>query len=394
MMRKMRFKALQILFLSVFLLVTNVLEQGNAWAADAKVTPGLAVGGGYDDNILLTEDDKVSSSIITVSPSVRLDYKTLSSKLLLKADWDILSYLDESDFDRTNQYYRAIGNHRLTERWTTSADFKYSRDTNLDSYLQETGRVFERTQRDYLVAGGGVGYDLTAISKLAADYHYQTATYDGVGYSDYDRHDAALNYSHRLKNERDTLSLGTSYYSRSNDNNDVESNALDLGWNRNWTSIIRSAAAIGVRYTSVKHQDDGLEDENVGGKASLSITSLGLASTTTFRYFHDIRTTEEGDDVNVDNFYLSYRRSITERFGVGIIGRLVFSYKLFDQQAEVNDERFYWIEPNLFYRLSQNLDLSLRYKYENHTEFLDEGDVNEERNIIWLELSYAFPIEL
>ena len=46
-------------------------------AADVKLIPRLAVGGAYDDNIFLSKNDKVSSSIFTVSPSVELDYQTL-----------------------------------------------------------------------------------------------------------------------------------------------------------------------------------------------------------------------------------------------------------------------------------------------------------------------------
>ena len=76
-------------------------------------------------------------------------------------------------------------------------------------------------------------------------------------------------YSHRLKNERDTLSLGPSYYHRSNDLNEVDSFSLDIGWDRDWSSIASSDAAIGARYTNVKSNDGTDENDNLGGKRTI-----------------------------------------------------------------------------------------------------------------------------
>ena len=151
-------------FLPIILVFSILFLSTPAGAADTKIIPKLAVGGAYDDNIFLSRDDKVSSSLITVSPGLEIDYQTLLSKLVVTADLDILSYLDESDLNRTNQYYRLSGDHRIKERWNTSVDFKYYRDTTLNTYLQETGRVIDRVGRDFFEAGGGVGYDVTKIS--------------------------------------------------------------------------------------------------------------------------------------------------------------------------------------------------------------------------------------
>jgi hypothetical protein len=351
------------------------------------------VGAAYDDNIFFSEENKVDSSIFTVSPRVDFDYDTLLSSIRFTADFDILTYLDESDLNRTNQYYRLSGERQIKERWDTSAFANYTNDTALNTYLQETGRVIERVERDYFDAGARVAYNLTTRSSISTRYRYQTASYEDDVFDDWDRHQVNLYYNQRLKSEIDRLSIGPSYYHRTNDANEVDSYSLDIGWNREWSSISSSFASIGARYIEVK-QNDGEEDDRWGAKGRLEYTYSGEISTTEIRYFHDLRTTAEGDDINVDNFYLTYRRSITERFGAGIDGRLVFSYKLFDRDSDVNDTRYYWIEPRLFYRLTERLRLSLRYRYQNNYEDLDEGDRTRERNIVWLQLSYGFPINL
>jgi hypothetical protein len=392
-LKKQLCQAGQAFFLPIMLVVPTLFLPNFAGAAETKVIPRLAVGAAYNDNVLLSAEDEVDSTIITVSPSLEFDYKTLLSNLSFKADLDILSYLDESDLDRTNQYYRLNGDHQIAERWTTSAELRFYRDTTLNTYLQETGRVIERFERDYFDAGGRVGYNLTNVSWISAGYRFQTASYEGDVYSDYDSHDVNLYFSHRLKSELDVLYIGPSYYYRTNDLNDVDSFALNFGWKRDWSSITSSDAAIGARYANVE-QKDGTEDDNWGAKAKLDIDFTGIVSSTTFRYYHDLRTTVDGDDINVDNFYLTYRRSLTERFGIGMDGRLVFSYKLLDQDSDINDERYYWLEPRLYYQLTEHLDLSLRYRYQNNVESLDDGDVTRERNIVWLQVSYGLPILL
>ena len=50
--------------------------------------------------------------------------------------------------------------------------------------------------------------------------------------------------------------------------------------------------------------------------------------------------------------------------------------------------------PRLFYRLTENLELSLKYRYQNNVELRDEGDLTRERNIVWLQLSYGFSMLL
>ncbi|BBO77635.1 hypothetical protein DSCW_50520 [Desulfosarcina widdelii] len=349
------------------------------------------MGAAYDDNILYTEDEKVDSSILTVSPSVDLDYETLLSSVTLSADWDILTYLDESDLNRTNQYYELSGDRRFKERWKADIDLKYYDDTTLNTYLQETGRVIERVQRNFLEAGGDVDYDLTTVSGLSVGYRYQDASYDDDDFSDYYNHRGNLYYVHRLKTEVDRISIGPSYYYRKNDFNEVDSYSMDIGWHRDWSTVSYSFASIGARYAEVT-DEDGSDDDSWGARARIDLSFDGETSTTLFRYFHDLRTTSQGDDINVDNFYFSYRQLLTERFRAGINARLVFSYKLLDRQSDVNDSRYYWLEPNLTYDVMRNLRVSLSYRYQNNVESGDDGerDITRERNVFWLQFSYSW----
>ncbi|MCB2146378.1 MAG: hypothetical protein KQI81_07870 [Deltaproteobacteria bacterium] len=383
----------QLFFAMLFLWLCPPFFSDPALAADWRLTPKLGVSGGYDDNIFYTQDDKVGSSIINAEPGLEADFKSLLSSIRLTADFEILSYLDESNLNRVNQYYRLDGNHRLGQRWDVRGGFRYYDDTTLNTYLEETGRVVERINREYLYAMGGIAYDISTISSIDANYSYEQARYEDDVFPDYDRQRVNLRYKHRLKNQQDELSVGPSYYIRTNDLNDTDYVALDLGWERDWSDITNTFASIGARYTTVE-DNDGNSDDSWGARARFNLTRQGVASQTRFEYYHDLATLVDGTDVNVDNFYLRYDYLLTERFGVGINGRLVFSYDLSSSQDGVEDNRYYMVEPFLFYRLTKDFRVYLRYSYQNSSKDLIDNDDSRERNRAWIEFKYELPMML
>ena len=363
-------------------------------AAEWKVTPKIGVTGGYDDNIYFTEEDKVDSSIVNVGPAVEVDYNALRSSFNLTADWEILSYLDESDLNRVNQYYRFKGDHRLGERWDVRAGLRYYNDTTLKTYLEETGRSAQREERAYAFGSGGLSYDISTVSSIDADYQYVNVRYEDDVYPEYDRHRVSLRYRHRLMTEQDTLLVGPSYYHRTNDSNDTDYWSLDLGWRRDWSDITRTYASIGARYTEVDFADDRDDDDTWGALARFNWRRRGLVSNLVFNYYHDLTTLVDGRDVNVDNLYLSYDHRLTERFGLGIRGRLVFTYDLLDnaEEEEVEDNRYYKIEPFLFYRLTEEFTLSAGYSYENNSKDAFDSEQTRERNRVFIQLAYELPM--
>lgn len=377
--------------LPILLMVISLLLSNYAAAAEVKVTPKITVGGSYDDNVLFSSTNKISSPIVNVRPRLDVDYKTLLSTYALEADVNVLRYLDESDLDRTNQYYKLSGDNQIKERWNTSFDLSYRQDTTLNTYLQETGQAVQRSQRDYFQGSGEVSYRLSEINGISLGYRYQNASYEQKSFSDYYSHSGGIYFNHHLKDQVDTISFGPGYYYRKSDVDEVDAISINTRWKRDWSPITHSDARLGVRYTKVK-PFDGPDGDTWGGVARLDITFQGLASTTLFRYFHDLGTTVNGDDVNVDNFYLRYRRSITERLSAGIDGRLVFNYKLLNQQSGINDSRYYRISPVISYRLTQYLGISLSYRYQNSVTYLDTGNETIESNAVSIQLHSSWPM--
>ena len=378
---------------SVLLLASIFCISSLAVAADWRLVPSIGLAGGYDDNIFFDRDNKVDSSIIDITPGVELDYNSLLSTLRLTADYNILRYLDESDLDRVNQYYQLDGTHQMGQRWNTRAELRYNRDTTLNTYLEETGRVIDRVDRDFFSGKGGLNYAISTVSAIDTEYQYEKAEYEDNQFPKYSRHRLNLRYQHRLKSQQDVLSIGPSFYHRRNDLNNTNYAALDFGWERDWSEITNTYASIGARYTNVDPKS-GDDENDWGATARFDLTHRGIASTITFEYYHDLATSAFGADINVDNFYLKYSYLLTARFGVGIDGRLVFSYDLFDKDDEEDNSRYFEVQPFTYYRLTEKLYMYLRYSYQNSSQDLFKTSELRQRNRIWIEFQYQWPMML
>ena len=369
-------------------------------AADWKLVPKIGVYGGYDDNILFKEQEKLSSTVVNVEPGLEVEYESLLSSIHLSADLEVLRYLEEEDFDRENQYYRLTANHRFGQRWDSRAGFNYYNDNILRTYLEDTGRVEEISQidREYFYAMGGMAYNISTISSIDTQYRFEKSIYDSSRYTDYNRHRVDLRYKSHLKNQQDAISIGPSFYHRTNNVNDTDYISLDLGWERDWSPITNSLATIGGRYAMVENQQSDDDLDKWGVRASLRIRHKGPASSLEFMYYHDVDTTAAGTDINVDNFKLRYNYRLTERFSMGLYSRFVLSYDLLgtssDEENYVEDSRYLEIRPFLGYRLTEKLDVSINYAYQNSSEDIVDSENTRERNRFWIEFAYEIPLIL
>ena len=391
------------LFLAI-LLIALFFGLNTPYAAELWFTPKVGVSGGYDDNILFNKEEKVNSSFINVEPSAKLKYKSLLSTLTMNADWDFLNYLDESDFNRVNHDYSIKAAHQITQRWDANIELRYRKDSTLNSYLEDTGRVINLLDRDYYYALGGISYDISATSWVNAEYSYTKAQYEDDEYPDYDRHTVDLRYDHRLNSQIDVISIGPSYYYRTNELNDTDYFSLDIGWKRRWSDITKSFVSIGARYADIQYVDEEEEynedRSDWGVRARVDLNHEGITSSTIFKYYHDVDTTADGIDVNVDNLYLQYRFLVTERFRMGIQGRLIFSYNLFSSENrdnsddEIDNSRYYDLQPFLEYQIFKELGMSLNYRYQNSSEDPIDSENVSGKNRVWIEFFYSLPIKM
>ncbi|MBU0995230.1 MAG: hypothetical protein KJ737_22265 [Proteobacteria bacterium] len=365
------------------------------FANELKLEPALSLAGGYNDNLFWEKNGKVGDAVVKIHPDLKLDYRSEVSHISSLFSFDFFGYADEKELNDIKSAYQLAGDFQGSEKWSSEIESSFIKDTTLDSYLEETGRVIRREDHDLYKIGGTVAYAMFIRSSIACSYNYLNSSYSDPDFFDYNQHSVFLSYRHRMTNEIDTLSIDPAYSYTKTGWNNTENLSLSMGWTRKLTEVFYARMMIGLRHTVVSYDNSSEDDDYQGAKALFDLTwNRAERIRIKINYFHDLRTTVDGDVINTDNVYLKYDHSLTYYWGVGISGRLINSYQLTSSVADKSRTIYYQIEPHVYYHLTETSSLIFYYRYQNSYDDSLKNNKEVECNSVWLEFQIGFPVEL
>jgi hypothetical protein len=357
-----------------------------------ELIPSLRLTAEYDDNIDYVRDSSDAEDDFSGSarPGVQLIYNTERLSLTGRGEVDFKKYLNETDFDRTNQLYEIQTRYQAHHRWRLSGNYSYRRDQTIDSQFEETGRAFERRRAVRHDASGGVQFALTELSDIGPFVIYRRADYSGNDNTDYDRYTVQLPYTKRFQNQLDTVRITPAYTRyRSDDNEKGDGYRLTLFWEHLLSETLTFDVEIGGRYTDVEDQD-GDSSSNFGGVGNIGLTKQGETFRGEVRFSRDLGITAEGELVSVDRLRLYADKLFTERFGFRFTGNAWHSTRENDNRP--NDKTVsFEVRPAFYYRLAENHSVELDYSYRNSRELDEPGNPTTQRNTVALSFNFAFP---
>ncbi len=196
--------------------------------ADVTLVPSFRAMTEYNDNVTFARAQEINDFVGTFTPGFTLDYNTALTDFSSSVELDFLKYLEESDLDTVNQRYAVKGGYKVTERTKVTGNLSYIRDTTLDSELQETGVVVDRSDRERFIGGGGVLYNLSETTELGVKYDYTDTSYHSKEYVDYDMHSVSLSLNRRLKSQRDVVTVQPYYWRTTSDASNVDNYGLSV----------------------------------------------------------------------------------------------------------------------------------------------------------------------
>jgi hypothetical protein len=375
-----------------FFCLALILLPVASFAGEVVFVPVIRLITQYDDNIDFTKDsdDAVDDFAGRAIPEARLEYHTERLNLNGRARLDFKKYLNETDFDRTNQLYEVETEYQAHSRWTLSGNYGFRRDETTDFQFEETGRVFERKRTQRHNATGSVRFALTELTDIGSFVSYRRADFSGSDNTDYDRYTIELPYSKRFQNQLDTIRL-TPAYSRynSDDNEKADDYRLTLFWQHLLSETLTFYMTVGGRYTTVE-EENGDKNSNFGGVGNIGLTKKGETFTGDIRYSRNLRSTTEGELINVDRLFVFADKRITERFGARFRGNAYHSNRENDDAPNDKVISFELI-PALYYMLTENHSVQLTYSYRNQRQLDEPGNPVTQRNQVWLGLVLKFP---
>jgi len=374
------FYAILIVFFLFFLL--------EAFGSEITATPSLGLKVEYDDNIDFNRNNEIDDFSGSAIPGLQLNYLTELLEFNAYGEVDVKRYFDETDFNRTNQLYGFDSKYKMIERLNLLGEFEYRKDETIDSQLEETGRIFELDRRERYYADGGLRYQISELSEIGPNFSYEKTNFSSKEDDDYDLYRIALTYSKEFQNEIDTISLVPSYAKYESDTQDADGYRFEVAWKHLLGETITSDILVGARYTRIDSKDEANNDNNWGGIGKVDLTKKGETFIGNIGYYHDIRSSSQGEIIQVDRIFLNFDKRLFERYGFKFEGSGYYSR---NESGDKDKIRYFVLTPSIYYMLTENHTLELFYSYQNQVEVDEPGNPNTQRNRVWLSLKLEFP---
>ena len=282
------------------------------------------------------------------------------------------------------------GRYRLSQRLNTSGSFGYTKDTTLDSELEETGRVVKREDRKQYQGDCALSYGLDEISEIDIGYEYRSTEYESSSSIDRTANRVRLSYKRWFNSRLDQLTLRPSYtLVDTQDNRDIEYYNLSVGWAHIFSDTLTMNNFVGYGQTITTEK--GNQDSTWSGNADLSITQTGELFSFRVGIRNNIRLDADGELEEVDRFYCYIRRKMTERLSTKLYGSIYGNRPLGTLNSV--DSVFYDIKPELSYDITENYVLNAYYRYSYEEDRRTSENREKTRNVIELNLVFRFPMQ-
>ena len=361
-----------------------------AAAQSLDVVPMLKVKGGYNDNILFNRAEPVDDSYTSVRPEINLGLASGRYDLGIDTYADIFRYRDEKDLDYESYRYDMDGRYRLSERLNISGDFRYIKDTTLDTELEETGRVVDRQDRERYQWDGVLSYELNEVSEIDIDYQYQSTEYESRDSVDRITNRVRLSYKRWFNDRLDQIALQPRYaIADTEDNRDIEYYNLSVGWTHIFSDTLTMRSFVGYGQTITK--ENGNQDSSWTGNADLSITQTGELFSFRIGIRNNISLDADGKLEEVDRLYCHINKKLTERLSAKLYGS-IYTNRPTGNLNSVNSV-FYDVKPELSYDITENHVLNAFYRYSYEEDRTGSENQERTRNVIELNLVFQFPMQ-
>jgi hypothetical protein len=358
--------------------------------AETVWTPSLGLLADYDDNINFTRTETTEDYIYIVRPGLKLDYEQEVTRIEADGSASIRRYQDNDDLNNEVYRFNFDGKSNLTERFKLRGKYDFTKDTTLDSELDETGRIFLREDRYSHNGMLNPSFDFTERLNIGLSGRYRSVTYDSDAYVNYSVWDLNLPVRYKLATEVDTIYLSPGYTYRDSDAINSKSYNLRIGWDHETTERLNVLSAVGARYTELELAGSNDTENGWNTLAQIGLNYDFETGEIMFDILRDLQNTANGNQVNVTRVMTRLRFNLSERIALELNGR----YYHTDDEGERTDRttQLYRAGAELFYNLTEDHRIVVGYEYSRDKRDDIEDEPDAERNKIWAGVIFNFPM--
>ena len=392
--------------LITLLLATNATA---IYSAEWKIDPTLSFRAGYNDNLRLSVDNKVSTAEATFSPSAVFSVTTPTSGASGTVGFDFRRFEKDSNLDDNNSRFQLNSFHTM-ERSRVGLDLDFIKDTTLDSQFEATGLAFDRIRRQRITASPNWTYNFNERTRVSANYSYSDVEYKNPGdvrFVNYTLNSAQTSLT-RVMNEKTTASITLSG-SQTDTDNDVKSVNINLqgGASYQFSETLSTSLFVGVRRTNTDFSrtsqipilsgntiigfiplTQDISNNSSGSTFNASITKTFLRGETSLSATRNVSNDVNGQPIEAT------RLSATGRYRFSEILSANLNLEFYNSQSNNNvgsslNRNYYQIEPTFSWALKKFWSLSGSYRYRKQT--FDDIKDDATQNAAYLTLTYRWP---
>lgn len=380
-----------LIFIIAIFLMFSFLIPNSSRADGIDLIPSLKIYGGYNDNILFTDDDEIEDFYSKIIPQLRWNLKDVTYNVGLNIYGEFTRFKEENELDTDN--YRGVvdGRYRISKRMTINGEISYLKDTTLDSELEETGRVLMRDDRERNRAFTSFSYELNEKSNIEFDYQYTDITYESEENVDRYRHRFRTPYRIWLNDKLDRLVIRPSYTTVDFENDEkLDYYNISFGWIHLFSATLSMRSFLGYGYAIETDQDSETIERT--GNADIRFIYDGEISSLETGFKTNIEADEIGNLEVVDRLYCDADYLLTERLNLNLSFN-AYGTRSVEKYGDY-DSVYYDTKIGLSYNLTERYLLSMAYRYslEDNRESSEGDDKN--RSIFEIRISFRFPMQV
>jgi hypothetical protein len=378
-----------------------------AVAADWSVVPSVTQRSEFNSNLNAAYSNPISDYIFSLQPAADFNYTTEISQIQGHVGLLAQHYLTHSNIDHIDQNYQINGRYQMYPRLNLSLASTYISDTTLTQELLTSGLVMSRTPRQSFMLGPGVTYNLTERLLGTINYNFNRVLYQAPQYTDYTSHQAGLNFTYLLKDERTSLIsqniVGETLYAGGNTFKSIGIyGGVARKLTERWDASLMSG--VNINFYSFNTQVVNFVEFPyfVLVPTTTRINSSGISPyvniSTSYRWTNlsvsaalsrNQSASAYGAIYEVNRLSASCAYNITERLSASLYG----SFSLSNQSSQnISSEYDYFnFGTQLIYRITEKLSVSPGYNFSNASS-LTEGGGSAHVHTAWIQFSYTYPI--
>lgn len=419
------YPALQAILLTAATSVSPV----SAYAAEWSLNPSVTAKAGYNDNFRMSTANELTVRETSLAPELMFARTTETSRMAGTVGFNFRRY-DEDGIDTNDRFLNFNASRNTSPLNQLGLDIGYRRDTTLDTELDDTGVVLDRSPRTSWTLSPRWTRTINEKTRLNTSYRFTDVSYSQeqqTNLADYQLHSINADLGYRIS-ARTVISpvLGLSRYKRDDGLRRTDNASVSLLINHDFSERLAGFASVGARHSSSTTKDGFPSCSGIllpgilyGSPGTVCVDPVTLNQipfdTILIDQDHDTTGTLFSGGVEyrmeTGSVSLEASRSINPSGNNGLVendqlrleARHKFSEKLsgslniaWYQSTNADDlsigrldRKFLTVNPGLTWNLKRNWSLAANYRYRKQS--YESASQDASSNIYNLSLSYTWP---